>query len=96
MAILEQVEELLAKSGQEFFSSTEIKNLMAATYGTNPNSVLPPDYCYNRTNHGIDKSGMLKRKFSIELKAGNIATLGLSTNLMAMYIKSHMVAKSKP
>ncbi|MFS1861335.1 hypothetical protein BCU54_009455 [Vibrio lentus] len=47
MAILEQVEELLAKSGQEFFSSAEIKNLMAAIYGTKSDSVLPPDYCYN-------------------------------------------------
>ncbi|HAS6350087.1 TPA: HNH endonuclease [Vibrio parahaemolyticus] len=90
MAILEQVEELLAKSGQEFFSSTEIKNLMAETYGTNPNSVLPPDYCYNRTNNGIDKSGMLKQKFLIRIESGQYRYVGFDYKFNGyVYQKPH-------
>ncbi|TOG82165.1 hypothetical protein CGI93_17610 [Vibrio parahaemolyticus] len=76
MAILEQVEALLRESGRELFSAAEIKAMMAATHGTNPKSVLPADYCYNRTNFGIDKSGMLVRKFLIFLSGNQYRYVG--------------------
>lgn len=35
-------------------SAQEIRQQMKERYGTNPGSVLPADYCYNRVNKGID------------------------------------------
>ena len=35
-------------------SSQEIRQMMKDRFGTNPGSVLPADYCYNRVNLGIN------------------------------------------
>ena len=65
MTILKRVEVALSEEGKVIFTSAEIKELMSVKFGINPNSVLPSDYCYNRTNNGIDKSGLLVNKFLI-------------------------------
>ena len=37
-------------------TSSQIKDMVSRKFGTNKNSVLPSDYCYNRTNKGISFS----------------------------------------
>jgi hypothetical protein len=54
MEIFEQVNHLLSKQKKTIFKTSEIKELMTRHYGVNENSVIPSDYCYNRTNNGIE------------------------------------------
>lgn len=36
------------------FSRQEIIDRVIQKHGVNPSSIIPSDYCYNRTNNGID------------------------------------------
>jgi len=49
------VTELVEQFGDNhIISSQEIRQMMKSKYGTNPGSVLPADYCYNRVNLGTN------------------------------------------
>ena len=59
MKIHEQIqtitEELISWNGIGYEISTqELKELVSARFGTNISSIIPPDYCYNRVNKGIN------------------------------------------
>jgi len=60
MTFFEKLNEVLAQQSKSTFSTSEIKKLMFDAYQTKDESVIPSDYCYNRTNHG--------RKFSSETR----------------------------
>ena len=48
------VSELISKYGIGYkISLKELYALMKLRYDTNPGSVIPSDYCYNRANKGI-------------------------------------------
>lgn len=51
--IYEQLKEVLAEREGDIVTATEMKALLATKYGTNKESVLLADYCYNRFNEGI-------------------------------------------
>lgn len=76
MTILQQVELALSESKNTTFTSGEIKKLMSDDYAIKPTSVLPSDYCYNRTNFGIDKSGKFSNKFLIHNSDGTYTYVG--------------------
>lgn len=49
------VSDLIHRFGLGYtISAQEIRQLMKDRYGTNPGSVIPSDYCYNRVNNGIN------------------------------------------
>ena len=61
MTIKEQVaftiENLINEYGTHHkVSRQELLELLESTFGTNRKSVIPSDYCYNRTNKGIEFS----------------------------------------
>jgi len=53
--LYEQIKEtmLLHSYGTEL-STAQIRDEVARKYGTNKDSIIPTDYCYNRCNKGID------------------------------------------
>lgn len=63
MTIKEQmktvVAEITSKYGKHYkISLKELCEILDARFGTNSNSVIPSDYCYDRTNKGIKFSKM--------------------------------------
>lgn len=51
------VNEIIAEYGLHYkISLKELYELLGARFGTNSGSVIPSDYCYNRTNKGIEFS----------------------------------------
>jgi hypothetical protein len=54
MTIYEQLKEVMKNNEGRKVSSSFIKGELKKKFGTNPNSVLISDYCYNRTNDGIN------------------------------------------
>lgn len=51
------VSEIVAEYGLRYkISLKELYELLGARFGTNSGSVIPSDYCYNRTNKGIEFS----------------------------------------
>ncbi len=53
MSIVEQIKVTLTDCIGKILTATEIKNAVTVKYGTNANSIIPSDYCYNRFNSGI-------------------------------------------
>lgn len=53
MTVFEQLVEAFHGSGDGLMKAATIKTTLAERYGTNPSSVIPSDYCYNRWNRGI-------------------------------------------
>ena len=53
MTIFEQLLEYFAGREDRLHTAAEIKSELEARYGTNPTSVIPSDYCYNRWNKGV-------------------------------------------
>ena len=53
MTIFEKVNEVLKDQSNSIFTTSEIKSLCYKKYSLNKSSVIPSDYCYNRTNKGI-------------------------------------------
>ena len=51
--IYEQLKEVLDGREGDIVTATDVKSLLATIYGTNKESVLLSDYCYNRFNEGI-------------------------------------------
>jgi hypothetical protein len=55
MTIFEQIKQVLEdKEEGDPVKSSEIKKMLKTRFGTNMNSVLISDYCYNLTNDGIN------------------------------------------
>ena len=54
MTIYEQIVDTLEPLNQDTFTTSEIKKLVYEEHGTNRGSVVPSDYCYNRTNVGVE------------------------------------------
>jgi hypothetical protein len=51
------VDEIIAEYGLHYkISLKELYELLGARFGTNGGSIIPSDYCYNRTNKGIEFS----------------------------------------
>ncbi|WAG17429.1 HNH endonuclease [Aeromonas hydrophila] len=63
MSIVQSVASTLSEEDKTIFTSKEIKDLAFKKHKIKPTSIIPSDYCYNRTNYGIDKLGILKNKF---------------------------------
>lgn len=53
MTIYEQIKEALKGKSDLIVSSKDLINQISSEYGTNPNSIILSDYCYNRLNKGI-------------------------------------------
>lgn len=53
MTIFDQIKEILESKEGSIVTSSEIKNDLNLKYGTNKQSIIPSDYCYNRLNNGI-------------------------------------------
>lgn len=53
MIICDQIQEVLNDKKGRIVTSKEIRKWLKNKYGTNPDSVLLSDFCYNRTNDGI-------------------------------------------
>lgn len=53
MTIFEQIKFILKDRLHEVVTPEEIKEQLKSDFGTNPDSVILSDYCYNRYNHGI-------------------------------------------
>lgn len=54
MKIFNQIIEICKDKKEEIFTSKQIKNILNLKFGTNSSSVNLSDYCYNRTNKGIN------------------------------------------
>ncbi len=54
MNIYDQIITVCKAYEDEILTSSQIKDMVFNKFATNRNSVLPPDYCYNRINKGID------------------------------------------
>lgn len=55
LSIYEQLIQVCSGTGDRLLTATQIKALLAERFGTNPASVLPSDFCYNRWNQGISQ-----------------------------------------
>lgn len=53
MNIYEQIKEVLKEGINELVKPSILKKMLKDSYGTNPNSIILSDYCYNRYNKGI-------------------------------------------
>ena len=53
MTIFEQLLAIFDGVEDRLYTTGEIKSLVERRYGTNPASVIPSDYCYNRWNFGV-------------------------------------------
>lgn len=55
MLISEKIEESMAGyNDTDILTTAEIIEKVFRKYGVNKDSIFPSDYCYNRTNNGID------------------------------------------
>ena len=68
----EQVIDTLTPLPQDTFTAHEIKKLVSEKHGTNQNSIIPSDYCYNRTTHVIK----FNKHILIYLSRGNYQFVG--------------------
>ena len=53
ISIYEQLKEMLKHKKEEVVTPSEMKEALFHKYGTNKDSVILSDYCYNRSNRGI-------------------------------------------
>jgi hypothetical protein len=74
--IFDKVIEVLSKQHKSVFTTAEIKTLCHNIYGLNKTSVIPSDYCYNRTNNGINTN----KNILIYLGSGEYKYVGKSYN----------------
>lgn len=77
-AVLSFVNFVLDNYGEDHIVSTaEIKEWCEQNCDTNPSSIIPTDYCYNRTNNGINQDGRVARpKFLEFVGRGRFRVLG--------------------
>jgi len=72
MSIYEQVLHSFGSTTGRLLTAEEIKTRLMERFETNPASVLPSDYCYNRWNQGI--SG--QKPLFVRVGAGEYRYLG--------------------
>ena len=53
MTIYEQLLKYFEGAEDRLHTAGDIKSELEQRHGTNPASVIPSDYCYNRWNHGV-------------------------------------------
>lgn len=53
MTICEQLKAVMDNHPARQLATHAIKNLVAARFGANKNSIVPSDYCYRLVNQGI-------------------------------------------
>lgn len=53
MTIYEQLLSTLSDRGGTLLTAADIRRRLVESFGTNPTSVMPSDYCYNRLNIGV-------------------------------------------
>ena len=53
MTIYEQLLSYFEGTEGRLHTAQEMKSELEQRYGTNPTSVIPSDYCYNRWNYGV-------------------------------------------
>lgn len=71
----EYVRSIIKKHGVGYtVQRQDIVAALASQYGTNPNSVLPADFCYNRWNKGIEEDGV---SFFEYVKSGEYRVWGM-------------------
>lgn len=64
MTIYEQIKDALKNKINELVSPQEVKKTLQEKYGTNPDSIILSDYCYNRflaRGNIVNKDSHLKR-----------------------------------
>jgi hypothetical protein len=54
MKIYNQIIEAYKDKKGEILTSKQIKNMLKLKFNTNSSSIIPSDYCYNRTNKGVN------------------------------------------
>ena len=71
MTIFEKINKVLSEQSKSVFTTAEIKSLCQVQYGLNKSSVIPSDYCYNRTNNGIgtDKNVLISFMRRLRVKS---------------------------
>ncbi|XGW00951.1 MAG: hypothetical protein ACAF41_34705 (plasmid) [Leptolyngbya sp. BL-A-14] len=72
MTVYQQLIEVCSPDEGELLTSTEIKSRIVERFGTNPNSILPSDFCYNRWNAGIQ----LRNPLFVRVGAGEYRYIG--------------------
>lgn len=72
------VNYVLDNLGADYIATTaEIKEWCEQNCDTNPASIIPSDYCYNRTNNGLNKEGRVYRPQLLEFVGrGRFRVLG--------------------
>lgn len=53
MTIYEKIKEVLHGKINKVVTPSDVKNTLHQLYGTNPDSIILSDYCYNRYNNGF-------------------------------------------
>lgn len=54
MLIYEQLLSIFEEDTDRIYRTGEIRSELEHRFGTNRDSVIPSDYCYNRWNHGVN------------------------------------------
>lgn len=78
-ALIMFCEQYTGQNGYDrIVTTSEIKDWCRRNYGTNDGSIIPTDYCYNRTNNGLNKVGTVQRPMLFEyVERGKFRCLGL-------------------
>jgi hypothetical protein len=72
MTVYQQLVEVCSYSAGELLTAIEIKKRVVERFGTNPSSILPSDYSYNRWNQGIQ----LRNPLFVRVGAGEYRYIG--------------------
>ena len=72
VTIFDQLVEAFAGTSDRLVTAAEIRRTLFERYGTNPPSVLPSDYSYNRWNQGISQ----QKPLFVRVGAGEYRYLG--------------------
>ena len=71
MSIIEQIRETFRDIPiGSIFTTSEIKHMVNARFGTNEGSVIPSDCCYNMTNKGIKGNAFENFNIFVQIKYG--------------------------
>lgn len=73
MTIFEQLIAFCSASTKTAFVANELRDGLSRRFGTNPSSVIPSDYCYNRWNRGL---GERWKPVFVRSAAGEYAFVG--------------------
>ena len=81
MSVIEQIRETFRDIPiGSVFTTSEIKHMVNARFGTNEGSVIPSDCCYNMTNKGIKGNAFESFNIFIQIKYGVYKYVGENYN----------------